>query len=79
MNKLALLFGLCVAVPLSNFSADAWESVREREQQRLKATLYPDPADAAAQVIAWLNTGKIVITGENAEKRVQYGDRRGVV
>jgi len=77
LDNLGLGYGLAVAVPPSEYSADSWDNLESPEQKKLVESFYPSVREEAEKVINWLDTGKIVLTGHDGELQgIQYTDSR---
>jgi hypothetical protein len=71
LDNLALGFGLAVEAPYSQ--ADNWDDLSVEKQQKLLAGFYPQLDTELEKVIDWLNSGKIILTG-NKDQYNQYFD-----
>lgn len=68
LQDLGLGIGLSVAVPgIKNTVADNWEDLTTEQQSELLNSFSPDLEDCLEQVIDWLETKKIILTGEQDE------------
>jgi hypothetical protein len=71
LDNLGLGYGLAVEVPYSQ--ADYWDDLTIEQQQKLLASFYPQLDLEIKKVISWLDTGKIVLTG-NKDQYNYYFD-----
>lgn len=78
LDDLGLGYGLTVEVPLSgNYKAETWEEMPEKEQSELLASFYPQLDLDIKRTIAWLEEGKIILTGKKDEMgHYEYKDLR---
>lgn len=67
-QDLGLGIGLAVEVPrVNNITADTWEELTSEQQQELLDSFSPELEECIEQVIIWLETKKIILTGEQDE------------
>ena len=67
-QDLGLGIGLAVEVPrVNNITADTWEDLTSEQQQELLDSFSPELEECIEQVIIWLETKKIILTGEQDE------------
>ena len=71
LDNLGLGYGLAVEVPYSQ--ADTWDELSVDQQQKLLASFYPQLNIELTKVIDWLNSGKIILTG-NKDQYNYYFD-----
>ena len=77
LDNLGLGYGLSIAVPPSEYGADTWDALASAEQKRLIDGFYPDVRQEAEKVLRWLDTRKIVLTGQGeGTEGIQYQDNR---
>lgn len=68
LQDLGLGIGLAIAVPqVQNTTADSWEELTDHQQQELLDSWAPDMEKCMHQVINWLETKKIILTGTQDE------------
>jgi len=67
-QDLGLGIGLAIEVPrVNNITADTWEDLTSEQQQELLDSFSPELEECIEQVIIWLETKKIILTGEQDE------------
>ena len=77
LDVLGLAYGLCVASPPPPYRADSWKDLEPAEQDDLLDSFYPGVRDKALEVLGWLDSGTIVLTGHSGDHRgIQYDDHR---
>jgi hypothetical protein len=78
LQDLGLGIGLAVEVPrVNNTTADTWEELTKEEQKELLDSFSPELEECIEQVTIWLETKKIVMTGEQDEiGHYKYEDLR---
>ena len=62
LDNLGLGYGLSVEVP--SLYADSWDGLTSEQQQRLINSFYPGLEYEIKKAIDWLESGKVVLTGE---------------
>ena len=68
LQDLGLEIGLAVEVPrVNNTTADTWDELTTEQQKELLNSFSPELEDYIEQVIYWLETKKIILTGEQDE------------
>lgn len=68
LQDLGLGIGLAVEVPrVNNTTADTWDELNADRQKELLNSFSPELEDCIEQVIYWLETKKIILTGEQDE------------
>lgn len=68
LKDLGLGIGLAIECPpLNNFSADSWDELPGKQQQKLLEILSPELEIGVERVIDWLESKKIILTGEQDE------------
>lgn len=68
LQDLGLGIGLAVKVPrVNNTIADTWDELTTEQQEELLDSFSPELEDCIEQVIYWLETKKIILTGEQDE------------
>jgi hypothetical protein len=68
LRDLGLGYGLAVVVPpAKNLSAESWNELTNEQQTKLLDSFSPELEDCIEQVIYWLETKKILLTGEQDE------------
>jgi hypothetical protein len=77
-QDLGLGIGLAVEVPrVNNTTADNWDELTIEQQKELMDSFSPDLEECIEQVIYWLETKKIILTGEQDEiGHYEYEDLR---
>ncbi len=77
-QELGLGFGLSVEAPrVNNKTADTWDELTSQQQKELLESFSPELEEYIEQVIYWLNTKKIILTGEQDEiGHYEYKDLR---
>lgn len=77
-QDLGLGFGLAVEAPrVNNTTADTWDELTSQQQKELLESFSPELEEYIEQVIYWLNTKKIILTGEQDEiGHYEYKDLR---
>lgn len=75
---LGLGIGLAIEVPrVNNTTADTWDELTSKQQQELLDSFSPELEECIEQVIYWLETKKIILTGEQDEiGHYEYEDLR---
>jgi hypothetical protein len=77
LQELGLVYGLRLEVNPSQYSADNWCDLTAKEKQDLLNSFSPQLEVAIQQVIDWLTSKQIVLTGEQNEiGHYQYDDFR---
>lgn len=77
LNNLAMDYGLTVAAPPSDYSADTWDELKSIEQEKIINSLYPGVYREAKRVLSWLDSEKIILTGHDGSYQgIQYKDNR---
>jgi hypothetical protein len=77
LDNLGLGYGLRVKVPGINNYYETWADLTEKEQLNLMNSFYPCLDTEIKKVIAWIDTGKVVLTGIKDEyNRFEYIDNR---
>ena len=78
LQNIALQFGLAVAAPtVANSTADSWEELTIEQQNEILKSFSSKLDDCIDEAINWLETKKIIITGEQNEiGHFQYKDLR---
>ena len=71
LDNLGLGYGLAVEAPYPQ--ADHWDNLTASQQQKLLASFYPKLNVEIKKVLDWLDTGKIILTG-NKEPYNYYFD-----
>lgn len=67
-QDLGLGIGLAVEVPrVNNTTADTWDELTSEQQKELLDSFSPELEECIEQVIIWLETKKIILTGEQDE------------
>jgi hypothetical protein len=67
-QDLGLGIGLAVEVPrVNNTTADTWQELTSEQQKELLDSFSPELEECIEQVIIWLETKKIILTGEQDE------------
>lgn len=61
MQDLALSYGLRVEVPYAN---ESWNDLSPSEQQQMLVSMEPGLSKAIDQMIGWISSGQIKLTGE---------------
>ena len=81
LHDLGLVFGLAVAAPtVSNSSANTWDELTKEQQNELLNSFSPELEKCIEQVIYWLETKRIILTGEQNEmEHYCYKDFRAKV
>ena len=68
LQDLGLGIGLAVEVPgVNNTTAETWDELTTKQQKKLLDSFSPDLEECIEQVIDWLETKKIILTGEQDE------------
>lgn len=77
-QDLGLGIGLAIEVPrVNNTTADTWDELTSKQQQELLDSFSPELEECIEQVIYWLETKKIILTGEQDEiGHYEYEDLR---
>lgn len=77
-QDLGIGIGLAIEVPrVNNATADTWDKLTEQQQKELLASFSPELEECIDQAIYWLETKKILLTGEQDEFRhYNYEDYR---
>jgi hypothetical protein len=77
-QDLGLGIGLAVEVPrVNNTTADTWDELTREQQKELLDSFSPELEECIEQVIYWLETKKIILTGEQDEiGHYEYEDLR---
>jgi XTP/dITP diphosphohydrolase len=78
LRDLGLGIGFVVEAPGGRYStAEAWDELTARQQKEIIASFSPELEECIEQVINWLETKKIVLTGEqNGTGHYSYKDLR---
>lgn len=67
-QDLGLGIGLTVEVPrVDNNTAETWDELTSEQQKEMLARFSPELEECIEQVILWLDTKKIILTGEQDE------------
>ena len=77
-QDLGLGIGLSVEMPrVDNTTADTWDELTRDQQKELLDSFSPELEECIAKVIYWLETKKIILTGEQDEiGHYEYEDLR---
>lgn len=77
-QDLGLGIGLAVEVPrVNNTTADTWDELTREQQKELLDSFSPELEECIERVIYWLETKKIILTGEQDEiGHYKYEDLR---
>src|SRR5690554_601636 len=77
-QDLGLGIGLAVEIPrVNNTTADTWDELTREQQKELLDSFSPELEECIEQVIYWLETKKIILTGEQDEiGHYEYKDLR---
>jgi hypothetical protein len=77
-QDLGIGIGLAVEVPrVNNTTADTWDELTHEQQKELLDSFSPELEECIEQVIYWLKTKKIILTGEQDEiGHYEYEDLR---
>lgn len=77
-QDLGLGIGLAVEVPrVNNTTADTWDELTSEQQKEFLDNFSPELEEGIEQVIYWLETRKIILTGEQDEiGHYEYRDLR---
>ncbi len=68
LQDLGLGFGLAVELPqVNNSTAGTWDELTSQQQKKLLESFSPELEECIEQVIAWLETRQIILTGEQNE------------
>lgn len=78
LQDLGLGFGLAIEVPsVRNQTADTWDELTIEQQEELLSSFSPELEECIEQAIYWLETKKIILTGEQDEiGHYKYEDLR---
>ncbi len=79
-QDLGLGIGLAIEVPrVNNMTADNWDELTSEQQKELLDGFSPQLEECIEEVIYWLETKKIILTGEQDEiGHYEYEDYRTV-
>lgn len=64
LQDLGMGFGLTIVVPPTKYHDKTWEQLNKAEQDYILAGFYPVLDECLRDAIYWLDSGKIVLTGE---------------
>jgi hypothetical protein len=68
LQDLGLGIGLAIEVPrVNNTTADTWDELTSEQQKELLVSFSPELEECIEQVIFWLKTKQIILTGEQKE------------
>jgi len=77
MDNLAFGYGLTLDCPYSSYGVDSFEELTNEQKDRLVNSFYPDIQKELTKVLSWIDSGLVVLTGEQDEyNRFKFIDYR---
>ena len=77
MDNLGLGYGLTLDCPYSSYGVDSFEELTNEQKDKLVNSFYPEIQTEIKKVLYWIDSGLIVLTGEQDEyNRFKYIDYR---
>jgi len=70
LDNLGYGYGLILECPYSKFSVDSFDQLTQDQQKGLADSFYPEISSEIQRVKNWLDTGKIVLTGDQDEANI---------
>lgn len=77
LDNLGLGYGLAIAVPPNDYTADSWDKLQPNEQKIIIGSFYPEVSREAKKVLHWIDAKKIILTGyAGSHQGILYQDNR---
>ena len=73
LSDIGLGFGLSIECPPHNYDS-TWEQLSKEEQDKILSSFYPELDERLTEAIHWLDSGKVILTGERELGNEYYYD-----